>query len=276
MNWRKSAFCLKIALTAQFGGYSNMPEYLYGHWPVMEALRSNRRKLEQLLITEQAEERGVVGEIMQIAKVRDVPIRRVPRGILDDLSNGANHQSTVARVGDYPYVDIEDILAVSVERGEKPFILMLDLLKDPQNVGVLLRIADAVGIHGVIIQERRGVSITPAVVSASAGAVEHVLVAQVTNLVNTMKLLKDDGLWMVGLDMGTDLQPLDQVDLDMPLAMVLGSEGEGIRRLVRETCDMLLTLPMRGKVASLNVATVGSIALYSAWQARGWQGWKPT
>jgi 23S rRNA (guanosine2251-2'-O)-methyltransferase len=101
-------------------------------------------------------------------------------------------------------------------------------------------------------------------------------VAQVTNLVNTMKLLKDDGLWMVGLDMGTDLQPLDQVDLDMPLAMVLGSEGEGIRRLVRETCDMLLTHPMRGKVASLNVATVGSIALYSAWQARGWQGWKPS
>ena len=239
----------------------------------MEALRANRRTLEQLLVTEQAEERGVIGEIMQIAKVRDVPIRRVPRGIMDDLSDGANHQSTIARVGDYPYTDVEDILEDCAERGEKPFLLMLDLLKDPQNVGVLLRIADAVGVHGVIMQDRRSVSVTPAVVSASSGAVEHVHVAQVTNLVNTMKTLKDQGVFMVGLDTGDVALPLDQADLNMPLAIILGSEGDGMRRLVRETCDLLLTLPMRGKVASLNVATVGSIALYSAWQARGWSGW---
>lgn len=253
-----------------------MPEYIYGHWPVMEALRARRRRLEQLLVAERAEERVVVGEIMQIAKAREVPIRRVPVGILDDLSHGANHQSTVARVGEYPYVDLQTVIDTSAERDERPFLLLLDLLKDPQNVGVLLRIADAVGVHGVIMQERRNVSITPAVVSASSGAVEHLNVVQVTNLVNTMKDLKQRDVWLVGLETGPDMLPLDKADLNMAVGIVLGSEGSGMRRLVRETCDLLLTLPMRGRVSSLNVATVGSIALYSAWQARGWQGWPPS
>jgi 23S rRNA (guanosine2251-2'-O)-methyltransferase len=251
-----------------------MPEYIYGHWPVMEVLRANRRNIEQLLITERAEERGTIGEIMQIAKARSVPIRRVPTGILDDLAHGANHQSTVVRVKEYPYVDVETILETSQKRGEKPFILLLDLLKDPQNVGVLLRIADAVGVHGVILQERRGVGITAAVSSASSGAVEHLNVAMVTNLVSTMKDLKQQEIWMVGMEVGPDLMPLDKADLNMAIGIVLGSEGEGMRRLVRETCDLLLTLPMRGRVGSLNVATVGSIALYTAWQERGWEGWR--
>jgi 23S rRNA (guanosine2251-2'-O)-methyltransferase len=253
-----------------------MPEYIYGHWPVMEVLRSKRRRLEQLLIAERAEERGVTGEIMQIAKARDMPIRRVPEGILDDLARSGNHQGTIARVGEYPYVEVEDILQAAEQRRERPFLLLLDLLKDPQNVGVLLRIADAVGVHGVILQERRGVGVTPAVVSASSGAVEHLAVAQVTNLVSTMKELKKSEIWLVGMELGPDVLPLDKADLNMPLGLVLGSEGDGMRRLVRETCDLLLTLPMRGRVASLNVATVGSIALYSAWQARGWEGWTKT
>jgi 23S rRNA (guanosine2251-2'-O)-methyltransferase len=254
-----------------------MPEYLYGHWPVIETLRAGRRRVEQLLLAEKTEERGAVGEIIQTAQERGVPLRRVQRGILDDLSGGSNHQGTVLRVGDYPYTDTETILATAHQRGEKPFLLLLDLLKDPQNVGVLLRVADAVGIHGVIMQDRRGVAVTPAVVSASSGAVEHLYVAQVTNLVNTMKDLKKQDVWMAGLDIGPNIPPLDKVNLDMALGLVLGSEGEGIRRLVRETCDMLVTLPMRGRVASLNVATVGSVALYAAWQARSWHGWvRPT
>ena len=152
-------------------------------------------------------------------------------------------------------------------------ILLLDLLKDPQNVGVLLRVADSVGVHGVVIQERRSVSVTPSVVNASSGAVEYLQVAQVTNLVNVMKDLKEQDVWMVGLEAGKDIPPLDKTDLNMALGLVLGSEGEGMRRLVRDTCDLVLCLPMRGSVASLNVATAGAIALYSAWQARGWQGW---
>ncbi|MEQ8673953.1 MAG: 23S rRNA (guanosine(2251)-2'-O)-methyltransferase RlmB [Aggregatilineales bacterium] len=251
-----------------------MPEYLYGHWPVLECLRANRRRVEQLLVAERVEDRGVIAQILELAKQQGVAVRRVNKGIMDDLANGANHQSTVLRVGDYPYVqDVETMLEISRSRGEKPFLLLLDLLKDPQNVGVLLRIADAVGIHGVIMQERRSVSVTPSVVAASSGAVEHLHVAQVTNLVNTMKDLKKQDIWFVGLDIGADLQPLGKADLDMSLGLVLGSEGEGMRRLVRETCDLLLTLPMRGKVGSLNVATVGSVALYAAWQARGWDGW---
>lgn len=249
-----------------------MPEFLYGHWSVLEALRANRRQIEQLLLAEKSEERGAVGEIIQLAQERNVPIKRVNKRILDDLANHANHQSTVLRTGGYPYVEIEDVLNTAQARNEKPFLLLLDLLKDPQNVGSLMRVADAVGIHGIILQDRRGVSIMPSVVNASAGAVEHLNVVQVGNLVQTMKELKKQDIWMVGLDIGPDIPPLDQTDLNIAIGMVLGSEGEGMRRLVRETCDLLVSLPMRGKVASLNVATVGSITLYAAWQARGWQG----
>lgn len=242
----------------------------------MEALRANRRVLEQLLLAERVEERGTVADIVALAQSRNVPVKRVPRTMLDDLANNGNHQSTVLRAGEYPYVELEDIALSAEERGEKPFILVLDLLKDPQNVGSLIRVADAVGVHGVVMQERRNVSVTAAVARASAGAVEHLRVAQVTNLVSAMKQLKKRDIWMVGLDIGDNLSPLDRADLNIGIGLVLGSEGEGMRRLVRETCDLLVTLPMRGQVASLNVATVGAVALYAAWQARGWQGWPLT
>lgn len=251
-----------------------MTEFLYGHWAVHESLRAGRRPLEQLLISETAEEKGRIAEIITLAEQRGVKVRRVPRRIIDDLADGNNHQNVVMRAGPYPYAQIDDAFALAERRGEKPFFLLLDLLKDPQNVGVLLRVADVVGVHGVIMQERRSVSVTPSVVSASSGAVEHLNFVQVTNLVTEMKALKERDMWLVGLDLGPNLAPYDQPDLNMSLGLVLGSEGEGMRRLVRETCDMLLTLPMRGNVGSLNVATVGSIALYSAWQSRSWQGWE--
>lgn len=250
-----------------------MPEFLYGHWPIMEALRASRRNFDQLVISEKQDEKGVVGEIVQTAKEQNISVKRVQRRILDDISNGANHQGMVLRVSGYPYVELHDILETSKKLNEKPFILLLDLLKDPQNVGALLRVADAVGVHGIIIQDRRSVSITASVSAASSGAVEHMQVAQVTNLVQTMKTLKENDVWLVGLDVGPNVPPIDKTDLDLAIGLVLGSEGEGMRRLVRDTCDLLVTLPMRGKVASLNVATAGAVALYSAWQARGWTGW---
>jgi 23S rRNA (guanosine2251-2'-O)-methyltransferase len=250
-----------------------MAEYLYGHWAVMETLRARRRNIEQLVVAEAAEEKGLLADILKLARERSVKVQRMPRRIVDDLAPGANHQNVVMRVGPYPYVDVENALSLAQERGEKPFLLLLDLLKDPQNVGVLLRVADAVGVHGVIIQERRSVSVTPAVVNSSSGAVEHLNVVQVTNLVQTMKDLKEQDVWMVGLEVGPNTPPIDKTDLNIPIGIVLGSEGEGMRRLVKDTCDMMLCLPMRGKVASLNVATVGSVALYTAWRARGWQGW---
>jgi 23S rRNA (guanosine2251-2'-O)-methyltransferase len=250
-----------------------MADFIYGHWAVIETLRAGKRTLEQLILTETVEEKGPIADIVNLAGERGLKPKRLPRRMIDDLSNGANHQNVILRVGPYPYADIEDVLSAAQQRNEKPFILLLDLLKDPQNVGVLLRVADAVGIHGVVIQERRSVSVTPAVVNASSGAVEHIKVVQVTNLVQTMKDLKEQNIWMIGLDVGPNVPPMDKTDLNIPLGLVLGSEGEGMRRLVRDTCDLLVTLPMRGKIASLNVATVGSVGLYAAWQARGWQGW---
>lgn len=250
-----------------------MTDYLYGHWAVMESLRAGRRSFEQLIVTETIEDKGFSGEIMATAQERGVKVRRVPRRILDDLANGANHQGMILRAGEYAYSSLDDMLALAKQREEKPFLLLLDLLKDPQNVGSLLRVSDAVGVHGIILQERRGVSVTPAVVNASSGAVEHLKVAQVTNLVQTMKDLKEQDIWMVGLDIGPNVPTIDKTDLNIAIGLVLGSEGEGMRRLVRDTCDILVCLPMRGRVGSLNVATVGSVALYSAWQARGWPGW---
>ncbi|MFC1959820.1 23S rRNA (guanosine(2251)-2'-O)-methyltransferase RlmB [Chloroflexota bacterium] len=250
-----------------------MSEFIYGRWPVLESLRANRRKFEQLLLMDSIEEKNAIVEIMTTAEAQDVNIRRVPRRVIDDLSKGANHQGVVLRTGTYVYEDMDDLLKESVHRQEKNFFLALDLLQDPQNVGSLLRIADAVGVHGIILQERRGVGVTPAVVAASSGAVEHLKVAQVNNLVNALKLLKDNDVWVVGLDIGPNMQPIDRVDLNMNLCVVMGGEGQGMRRLVRDTCDLVLTLPMRGHVDSLNVSTAGAVALYTAWQARGWQGW---
>lgn len=250
-----------------------MSEFIYGHWAIMETLRAKRRKFDQLLLSDTVDEKGIVAEISTMANAVGVPTKRVPKRILDDLTSNANHQSMALRVSGYPYVDLEDVLSFSQSRGEKPFLLILDLLKDPQNVGSLIRVADAVGVHGIVMQERRGVAVTPSVVNASSGAVEHLRLVQVTNLVQAMKELKTQDVWFVGLDVGPNVPPIDKTDLNMGIGLVLGSEGEGMRRLVRDTCDLLVSLPMRGHVASLNVATVGSVALYAAWQARGWQGW---
>lgn len=251
-----------------------MPEFIYGLWPIIESLRANRRTFEKLIMTDTLEERGLVAEIATLAREKGVDVSRVQKRIIDDVSDNSNHQGMALRVSPYPFVDIQDMLDLAEKRGEKPFILILDLLKDPQNVGSLMRVADAVGIHGIIMQDRRQVSITPAVIASSSGAVEHLQVAQVTNLVNAMKELKDNDVWIVGMDVGPNVPALDKQDLNMAIGLVMGSEGDGMRRLVRDTCDFLVTLPMRGQVGSLNVATAGSIALYAAWQARGWQGWK--
>lgn len=250
-----------------------MSEIIYGRWAVMETMRAGRRQLQQMVLAEGIEEKGIVNDLMTEARQRGLPIKRIPRRMMDDLAKGANHQGVILRTGPYTYAEIETVLKLAEERKEKPFLLVLDLLQDPQNVGALLRVADSVGVHGVVLQDRRGVGITAAVTNASSGAAEHLNVVQVTNLVNAMKQLKDCGVWMVGLDIGPNIVPIDRADLNIPLGLVLGSEGEGMRRLVRETCDLLVTLPMRGHVESLNVATVGAIALYAAWQARSWQGW---
>lgn len=250
-----------------------MSELIYGRWAALELLRAGRRPAQQMILAEGIEERGIVTDLLAQAEAHSLPVKRLPRRMLDDLAEGGNHQGVVLRTGSYPYVELEALTETAQARNEKPFILILDLLQDPQNVGALLRTADSVGAHGVVMQDRRSVAITPAVVNASSGATEHLNVVQVSNLVNAMKKLKEMGVWMAGLAVGANILPIDRADLNIPLGLVLGSEGEGMRRLVRDTCDLLITLPMRGHVQSLNVATAGAVALYTAWQARAWQGW---
>ncbi len=250
-----------------------MSEVIYGRRSALETLRAGRRQVQTVLLAEGVEEKGTILDVIAEAGQRGIPVNRAPRRMIDDLAKGGSHQGVVLRVSPYPYVEIEELFVVARERGEKPFVLLLDLLQDPQNVGSLLRVAESVGVHGVIIQDRRGVGVTSGVVNASSGAVEHLRVVQVTNLVNAMRRLKEENIWLVGLDIGPNVVPFDRADLNIPLGLVLGSEGEGVRRLVRDTCDMIVSLPMRGHIESLNVATVGSVALYAAWQARAWEGW---
>ncbi len=252
-----------------FGDRISMREILYGRNGVREALRAGRRKIYKLILAQGVKETGIVADIATSANRSEVPIQRVERRQLDRIGD-FKHQGVAAEASPYPYVELEEMLAGADQRQEMPLLLMLDCLQDPQNFGVLLRTAEVVGVHGVVIPKRRAVRITPTVVNSSAGATEHLLVARVTNLVRTMEELKAKGLWIVGLEDVPQASPYYQSDLKMPLILVVGSEGRGMGRLVRETCDILIRLPMRGKISSLNAAVAGSIALYEAWRQREW------
>lgn len=244
-----------------------MREWLYGRNPVYETLRSGRRQLFRLLVAQGSQEKGRLSEIIQLAARKKVPLERPARNRLDTLT--PNHQGVALEASDYPYASLPDILEKANELGEPPFILLLDALQDPQNLGTLLRTAEAVGVHGVIIPLRHTAEITPAVVNASSGACEHLLVAQ-ANLAQAITQLKETGVWVVGLESDPLSALPDQVRLDGALALVVGSEGQGLRPLVKDSCDVLLRLPMRGQVASLNAAVAGSLVLYLAWEARGY------
>ncbi len=243
-------------------------ELLYGRNAVREALRAQRRQLRQLTVSSGVQETGVVAEIIKLAEQAGVPVRRVERQVLDKQLRDANHQGVMLETGPYPYVELDDCLALAAERQQPPLLLLLDHLQDPQNVGTLLRTAEVVGAHGVAMPGRRAAEITPAVVNASSGATEHLRVVLVGNLAQTITELQRQGVWVVGLENDENAQEFDKADLDMPLALVVGAEGTGLARLVRERCDFLVRLPMSGQIASLNAAVAGSIALYSAWRQR--------
>lgn len=246
-------------------------ESLYSRNAVYECLRAGRRQCFSLELAEGAQEKGRLNEILRLAGERKVSVRRVPRVRLDRLK--ANHQGVALETSGYPYADLTDIFDCAEGRGEPLFVLLLDALNDPQNFGTLLRTAEAVGVHGVIIPLARAVGVTPAVVNASSGASEHLLVAQ-ANLYQAIEALKGAGAWIVGLDQqgeplgGGHLVPGRHAPLRGPLALAVGSEGEGMRTLTTRSCDLLLGLPMIGEIESLNAAVAGSVALYLAYLAR--------
>jgi 23S rRNA (guanosine2251-2'-O)-methyltransferase len=242
-----------------------MREIIYGRNPVLETLRARRREVFRLQVAEGVHERGRLTEILDLAAQRKIPLERVPRLRLDKISD--SHQGVALEVSRYPYTGLDDILDRASRGGEALFVLILDSLQNPQNLGTLLRTAEAVGVQGVLIPAHRAAEITPAVVSASAGASEHMLVAQ-TNLAQAIDALKAAGAWVAGLDESPESQSPSEVRLEGPLAVVVGSEGEGLRPLVRSKCDFLLRLPMQGQVQSLNAAVAGSVALYLAYLAR--------
>ncbi len=242
-------------------------EWLYGRHPVYEALRARRRHFFRLRLAEEARLKGRLKEAVRLAEVYGVPVEQVPRRMVDAVAPG-HHQGVALEVSGYPYADLTAMWQRAEARKEPPLFLLLDTLQDPQNLASLLRTAEAVGVHGVLLPRRRTATVTPTVVRASSGASEHLLIGQM-NLAQAIRWLQERGVWVVGLEGGPEAEPLERVRLDGPLALVVGSEGEGLRRLTREACDVLLRLPMRGQVASLNAAVAGSVALYFAWQARG-------
>jgi 23S rRNA (guanosine2251-2'-O)-methyltransferase len=229
---------------------------LYGRNSVREALRARRRRFHRVSVAAES------GDILELARRERISVEVVDRRRLDTLVEG-HHQGVVAEVEPFPYTSLSDLLDL-----EAPLILVLDSLQDPQNFGTLLRTAQAVGVDGVLVPEHRAVGVTPAVSNASAGAVEHLCIARVTNLARSLQQLKASGVWAYGLSVDAE-QPFWTADLRGPLALVVGSEGSGLGRLVRETCDLLLRIPMASdSVQSLNASVAGSVVLYEAFRQR--------
>ncbi|MFR4164351.1 MAG: 23S rRNA (guanosine(2251)-2'-O)-methyltransferase RlmB [Paraclostridium sordellii] len=235
-----------------------------GRNPVIEAIK-NDREIDKIMIANGAKE-GSIKKIVAMAKEKNIVIQYVDRNKLDEISTSHSHQGVIANVSDYRYYELDELIKSVKEKGEDPFFIILDEITDPHNLGSIIRTADAVGAHGVIIPKRRSVHITPTVAKASAGAVEYVPVCKVTNIVNTIKTLKEHGMWIAAADM--DGQTFYEQNLTGPIGLVIGSEGFGISRLVKKNCDFTVKMPMVGNVTSLNASVAGSILLYEIFKQR--------
>ncbi|MDQ3004755.1 MAG: 23S rRNA (guanosine(2251)-2'-O)-methyltransferase RlmB [Chloroflexota bacterium] len=243
-----------------------MKEFIYSRNAVYETLRAQRRDVFRIELAEGVQVKSRLTEIIALASQRKIPVVKAPRGRLDKVHE--HNQGIIAEVGRYPYVDLLDILENARQKDEAPFILLLDSLNDPQNFGTLIRTAEAIGVHGIVIPLAYTVEVTPSVVNAASGASEHMLITR-SNLAQVIDTLKEENVWVVGLDQdGEMIGDKTQRHLTGATALVVGSEGEGIRQLTRTKCDIILKLPMRGKVESLNAAVAGSVALYLAYLAR--------
>ncbi|MED4402140.1 23S rRNA (guanosine(2251)-2'-O)-methyltransferase RlmB [Metabacillus fastidiosus] len=239
-------------------------DYIIGRNPVIEVLKSER-DINKIWIAENSL-KGQAQQITALAKDKGVTVQFVPKRKIDQMVEG-NHQGVIAQVAAYEYVHEDDLLHIAKKRNEEPFILILDEIEDPHNLGSIMRTADAVGAHGIIIPKRRAVGLTSSVAKASTGAIEYIPVARVTNLARTIDDLKEKGVWIVGTDAkGAD----DYRNLDgkMPLALVIGSEGKGIGRLIKEKCDFLVKMPMVGHVTSLNASVASSLLMYEVYRKR--------
>ena len=240
-------------------------ERIEGRNPVMEAIKADR-PINKILVAK-GEREGSIRYIIALARDKGIVVQEVERSKLDAMSVTHAHQGIIALAAAKEYVDVDYILESAASAGEPPFILILDEITDPNNFGSILRTADAVGAHGVIIPKRRAIGLTAAVSKASAGAVEYVPVARVTNLGQTIDYLKKNNVWVVGTDMTGEVSFYDS-DLKGPIALVIGSEGEGMGKLIKEKCDFIVNIPMKGHVSSLNAGVAGAIVMYEILKQR--------
>ena len=238
--------------------------YIYGRNAVIEALKSNGKVMG--IIVQKGLNDGPIKNICQMAEQKNIEIKEVSKLKLDEMAKG-NHQGVIARMPPYEYWDMDQILSLARKKNKKPFVIILDEIQDPQNLGSILRTADACGADGIIIPKRRNVGVTSGVIKASAGAIQYVPVAKVTNINNSIKILKDNGLWIVGAEIDAE-KYYDEADLNIPLGIIIGSEGYGISRLVKENCDILVKIPMVGKINSLNAGVAGAILMYEVLRQR--------
>ncbi len=241
-------------------------DIIEGRNAVIEALRAGRT-IDKIFI-QKGETDKTLGHIASKAREVGIVVVDADRRKLDGMSSTHAHQGVIALAAVREYCTVEDILAIAAQRNEPPFVLVCDELSDPHNLGAVIRTAEAAGVHGIIIPKRRSAGLTAIVDKTSAGAVEHMAVARVANLTAALRDLKDAGVWIYGTA-AEGASPLWQTDLKGPIAIVVGSEGEGIGRLVRETCDFLVSIPMRGQVSSLNVSAAAAVLVYEALRQRG-------
>lgn len=236
-----------------------MQDIIVGRNAVREALRS-QHPVNKVLVQEGLHG-GSLGEILDLAAKQHIPVQKVPRDVLDKLAEGVRHQGVAAQKASVAFADLETVLAQAASQEQPPLLLLLDELQDPQNVGALIRTANAAGVTAVLLPSRRSCPLNAAVAKVSAGAVEYVPVVQIGNIVQTMKDLKEQGFWIVGADMdGSDLY--FDANLTGPMVLVVGAEGKGLGRLVKENCDFIVRIPMLGQVTSLNASVAGAILLY--------------
>lgn len=234
-------------------------QYVVGRNPVLELLKTDRQ-IDKLYVLK-GDVQGSINKILGIAKEKNIIIQQVDRKKLDSMSEGNAHQGVAALVTGYKYSTVEEILKKASDKNEKPFVIILDGIEDTHNLGAIIRTAECAGVHGVIIPRRRSAIVNQTVYKSSAGAVEHMLIANINNITNVIEELKDHGLWIYGADIDGENYHFN-TSMTGSIALVIGNEGKGLSRLVKEKCDVLVKIPMLGKIASLNASTAASILIY--------------
>ncbi|RJE83030.1 23S rRNA (guanosine(2251)-2'-O)-methyltransferase RlmB [Paenibacillus sp. 1011MAR3C5] len=243
----------------------NQDELIAGKHPVLEALRSGR-EINKIWIAE-GSQKSVTQSITAEAKKQGIVVQFVDKRKLDNMAQGVAHQGVIAQAAAFAYVEVEELLEIAKSKDETPFLLLLDEIEDPHNLGSILRTAECTGVHGVIIPKRRAAGLTATVLKTSAGAAEHVPVARVTNLAQTIDKLKEAGVWVAGTDVSAK-QDVFKTKFDMPLAIVIGNESKGMGRLIKEKCDFLVKLPMLGQLNSLNASVAAGVLMYEVVRQR--------